>query len=103
MGVYLGECIANKLIKKNGDCKGRVLVLGVTFKENVPDLRNSRVIDLIHTLETKGFLVEVHDALADSEETKQAFGGFSQAVRASYISSQDNKFVELGRDFQRAR
>ena len=74
MGVYLGECIASKLIKKNGNCKGRVLVLGVTFKENVPDLRNSRVIDLIHTLETKGFLVEVHDPLADSGEAREAFG-----------------------------
>ena len=83
MGVYLGECIASKLIKKNGNCKGRVLVLGVTFKENVPDLRNSRVIDLICTLETKGFLVEVHDALADSEETKQALG-------VSLVPSLDN-------------
>lgn len=49
-------------------CPGRVLVLGLTFKENVPDLRNSKVADLIAGLVARGHEVVVHDSLADPEE-----------------------------------
>ena len=50
----------------------RILVLGLTFKENVPDLRNSRVIDIITTLRVHGFDVDVHD-LADADEAKHQY------------------------------
>ena len=53
---------------------GRVLVLGLTFKENVPDLRNSKVADLVRTLEGLGHRVSVHDALADPEEAFAQYG-----------------------------
>ena len=54
--------------------KAKVLVLGLTFKENVPDLRNTKVVDLINTLKKQGHDVDVHDAMADPEEAEKIFG-----------------------------
>jgi UDP-N-acetyl-D-galactosamine dehydrogenase len=51
-----------------------ILVLGITFKENVPDIRNSKVVDLVRHLEGCGHTVEVHDPLADSIETEREYG-----------------------------
>jgi UDP-N-acetyl-D-galactosamine dehydrogenase len=53
---------------------GRVLMLGLTFKENVPDLRNSRVADLIAGLRAAGLQVDVHDPLADHAEAAAIYG-----------------------------
>jgi UDP-N-acetyl-D-galactosamine dehydrogenase len=52
---------------------GRLLVLGLTFKEDVPDLRNSKVIDVVRGLEARGHSVEVHDPLADAAEAKAIY------------------------------
>ena len=52
----------------------RVLVLGLTFKENIPDLRNSKVIDIVVGLKAKGHRVTVHDAFADPGEAKAHYG-----------------------------
>ena len=54
--------------------KAKVLVLGLTFKENVPDLRNTKAVDLINTLKKQGHDVDVHDAMADPEEAEKFFG-----------------------------
>ena len=54
--------------------KPRTLVLGLTFKENLPDLRNSKVVDLIHGLQARGHAVDVHDPHADAAEAKSAYG-----------------------------
>jgi UDP-N-acetyl-D-galactosamine dehydrogenase len=54
--------------------KGRILVLGLTFKENVPDLRNSKVADLIAGLTARGHEVAVADPLADPDEAKALYG-----------------------------
>jgi UDP-N-acetyl-D-galactosamine dehydrogenase len=69
----MGEFIANKVVKlmiqKNHTIKGaRVLVLGITFKENCPDLRNSKVIDVIMELKEFGIEVDVFDSQADKNE-----------------------------------
>jgi UDP-N-acetyl-D-galactosamine dehydrogenase len=48
--------------------------MGLTFKENVPDLRNSRVIDVIRRLETLGHEVTIHDPLADAAEAQHEYG-----------------------------
>jgi UDP-N-acetyl-D-galactosamine dehydrogenase len=69
MGSYIGQRIAEQL-----DGVGRILVLGLTFKENVPDLRNTKVIDLIATLRMAGHLPEVHDPLADPTMTRALYG-----------------------------
>ena len=52
----------------------KVLVLGVTFKENCPDIRNSRVIDIIREFEDYGLQVDVHDPNADALEVKEEYG-----------------------------
>jgi UDP-N-acetyl-D-galactosamine dehydrogenase len=51
----------------------RLLVLGLTFKENVPDLRNTKVVDLVEALKMRGHQVDVHDACADPKEASQFF------------------------------
>src|SRR6478609_4936224 len=53
---------------------GSALVLGLTFKEDVPDLRNSKVADMIGALVAKGYRVTVHDPLADAAEAQHEFG-----------------------------
>src|SRR5690606_28015982 len=52
----------------------RVVVLGVTFKENVPDFRNTRVKDIVDDLAANGADVQVHDPLADSARVRSAYG-----------------------------
>lgn len=69
MGDFIAERVTAQL---SGG--GRMLVLGLTFKENVPDLRNSKVIDVINGLERRGFRVDVHDPLADLAEAEHEYG-----------------------------
>ncbi|TNE41535.1 MAG: nucleotide sugar dehydrogenase [Alphaproteobacteria bacterium] len=66
MGKFIADCIHAKLSGKS-----RILVLGLTFKENVPDLRNTKVKDIISVLRELGHQVDVHDPLADKDEAKQ--------------------------------
>ncbi len=66
--------IAARIDKILDDQGARVLVLGLTFKENVPDLRNTKVVDMIDALKAQGHAVDVHDALADGEATERLFG-----------------------------
>jgi UDP-N-acetyl-D-galactosamine dehydrogenase len=54
--------------------KAKVLVLGITFKENCPDIRNSRAIDVIRELQSFGADVEVYDPHADANEVKHEYG-----------------------------
>ena len=73
MGGYVAECIARELARQGKGAGARVLVLGLTFKENVPDLRNSHVIDIIGGLKTRGFSVDVHDPMADAHEAVEEY------------------------------
>ena len=57
-----------------GEGSAKVLVLGLTFKENVPDLRNTKAVDMINGLKNLGHDVDVHDAMADAEEAEKFFG-----------------------------
>jgi UDP-N-acetyl-D-galactosamine dehydrogenase len=75
MGVYIASEVVKQLIHSGSSVKGStVTVLGLTFKENVPDLRNTRVIDIVNELKTYGINVQVHDPLADSEEAVEEYG-----------------------------
>ena len=69
MAEYVAVRIDDQL-----DAASRVLVLGLTFKENVPDLRNSKVADVVRHLSAKGHEVQVHDPLADWEEADELYG-----------------------------
>jgi len=66
------ECIRRLLRRKVAG--GVVTILGLTFKENVPDTRNSRVIDIVRELESFGLKVQVHDPLASPEDAKHEYG-----------------------------
>ncbi|WP_456432123.1 nucleotide sugar dehydrogenase [Nitratifractor sp.] len=75
MGIHVANRVVKLLIHKGHTVKGsRVLVLGITFKENCPDIRNSRVIDVIRELEDFGCAVDVYDPWADQEEVRREYG-----------------------------
>jgi UDP-N-acetyl-D-glucosamine/UDP-N-acetyl-D-galactosamine dehydrogenase len=69
MGAWVADCIQERRGKA-----GTALVMGLAFKENVPDLRNSRVIDLVRRLEELGHRVAIHDPLADPAEARHEYG-----------------------------
>lgn len=73
MGRYVADEIAGALAEQ-GKPAARILVLGLTFKENVPDLRNTRVVDIVARLQSRGHAVDVHDALADPAEAQAEHG-----------------------------
>ena len=70
MGDFIAGCISEALGGKSSD----ILLLGLTFKENVPDLRNTKVVDLIAGLKKLGHRVSVHDAIADADEARHEYG-----------------------------
>lgn len=75
----MGKFIADKTIKLMAQAGSpiagaRAVVLGLTFKENCPDLRNSRVLDIVHELESFGVKVDVHDPVADAAEAAREYG-----------------------------
>jgi UDP-N-acetyl-D-galactosamine dehydrogenase len=69
----MGAWVADQVHARRGGT-GSVLVMGLTFKENVPDLRNSRVVDVIERLRALGHQVTVHDPLADPAEAQHEYG-----------------------------
>lgn len=75
MGPYAAAELVKAMIKKGHTiAKSRVLVMGLTFKENCPDLRNTRVIDVVNELKDFGCQVDVTDCWADSEEAEHEYG-----------------------------
>ncbi len=75
MGKFIAEQTIKQMIRNGSPVKGAaVTVLGLTFKEDCPDLRNSRVIDVIRELESYGVEVHVHDPIADPEEAVHEYG-----------------------------
>ena len=75
MGKYIAEQTVKHLIEADKTVKGaKVLVAGITFKENVNDIRNSRVIDIINELKEYGIAVMVADPLADVEAVEHEYG-----------------------------
>ena len=74
MGIYVANQVIKLMIKKGHKIEGsKVLVLGITFKENCPDIRNSRVIDVITELQEFGCKIDVYDPWADKEEVKHEY------------------------------
>lgn len=75
MGILVANQVIKLMIKKAHRIEGsQVLILGITFKENCPDIRNSRVIDVINELHSFGCAVDVYDPWADAEEVKHEYG-----------------------------
>ncbi len=106
MGAYIAESVAADLASS-----ARVLVMGLTFKENVPDLRNTRVVDIVARLKELGHEVVVHDPIADPAEAEQFYGialspelggGYDAAIGAvaheAYVNLSDEGLAGLVRD-----
>ena len=74
MGIYVANQVIKLMIKKGHRVEGsKILVFGITFKENCPDIRNSRVIDVITELKDFGCQVDVTDYWADESEVKHEY------------------------------
>ncbi|MBS4539276.1 nucleotide sugar dehydrogenase [Clostridium sp. D2Q-11] len=75
MGKYVAENTVKKLIKADKQIKGsKVVIFGITFKENCPDVRNTKVIDIINELKEYGVDIIIVDPLADPEEVWEEYG-----------------------------
>jgi UDP-N-acetyl-D-galactosamine dehydrogenase len=103
MGKYIAEQVIKKLIVNNFPVKNaKVAVLGLTFKENCADLRNSKVIDVIDELRAYGVDVYVHDPLAESKDAYKEYGinlvswDDLPAVDAMIVSVSHKEFIDKG-------
>ncbi len=75
MGSYVAHEVVKLMIKKDGKVKnGNALIMGITFKENCPDIRNSKAIDVITELKNYNLNVDVFDPWANAEEVQHEFG-----------------------------
>ncbi|GAB3328055.1 Vi polysaccharide biosynthesis UDP-N-acetylglucosamine C-6 dehydrogenase TviB [Marivirga atlantica] len=75
MGAHVASSVVKLMAQKGSVIKGsKALVLGITFKENCPDIRNSKVIDVVKELHSYGIEVDTYDPQADKEEVKHEYG-----------------------------
>ena len=75
MGIFIANKVVKLMIHKGQKVQGRrVLVLGITFKENCTDIRNSRVVDIVKELADFGCKVDVYDPWAESDDVKHEYG-----------------------------
>ena len=104
MGMYVANKLVKLMIQNGKHIKGsKILVMGITFKENCPDIRNSKVVDIIDELKEFGCCVDVVDPMADGNEVKHEYGLELADCRSCLNSSYDavllavahNKFKEV--------
>ncbi len=75
MGYYVVSQVVKLMLNREIQIKGaRVLILGFTFKENCPDVRNTKVIDIVHEFETYGAILDIHDPWADPGDIQSEYG-----------------------------
>ena len=114
MSLYVASRIIKKMLTKGlQPMDARVLILGLAFKENCPDVRNTKVIDIVRELVSYGAIVDVHDPWVDPEEAKAEYGielRMQPAVEAYdvvVVAVAHRQFKELGeagiRAFGKAR
>jgi UDP-N-acetyl-D-glucosamine/UDP-N-acetyl-D-galactosamine dehydrogenase len=109
MGRYVADQVLRLMGRRGLNPVGaRVLVLGLAFKENCPDVRNTRVVDIVRELREYGALVDVHDPWVDAEEARREYGiaTVDEPARGAYaavvVAVAHRQFRELGagiRDF----
>ncbi len=109
MGAYVADQALKLMLRKRINPVGaRVLVLGLAFKENCPDLRNTRVVDIVRALESCNARVDVHDPWADAAEARREYGlelvprPETGAYDAVILAVGHAQFRELGGDGVRA-
>ncbi len=75
MGIYVAQQVAQLMIQRRIQVRdSRILVMGLTFKENCPDVRNTKIVDVVRELEKFGARVDVHDPWADAAEAEHEYG-----------------------------
>jgi UDP-N-acetyl-D-glucosamine/UDP-N-acetyl-D-galactosamine dehydrogenase len=86
MGAYIAKHVLQHIILHNGNVReAKILVLGATFKENVTDIRNSKVADVVHHLQSYYLNVDVADSYADNKELMHEYGfGLVQQIATDY-------------------
>ncbi len=103
MGGYVASQLVKSMVKRRIQVQGsRVLIMGLTFKENCPDLRNTRVVDIVAELAGYDVAVDVYDPWVDAEEAKREYGltPVAAPVEGSYdgivLAVAHHQFVEMG-------
>jgi UDP-N-acetyl-D-galactosamine dehydrogenase len=110
MGAYVSNQVIKLLLQKNmlNGSNTKVLLLGLTFKENCPDLRNTRVVDIVAELQDYGIQVDVQDPWVDADECVHEYGirPIKKPAQGEYdaiiLTVAHNEFVEMGIDAIRA-
>ena len=105
MPAYVANRVVKLMIQKGHKVQGaNVLVLGITFKENCPDIRNSKVIGVIHELQDYGCNVIIHDPWADAKEVQHEYGlelsprpngGSEATIDAVVLAVSHDKFRDI--------
>jgi len=105
MGVYVADQVTRLMTKKRIHVvDAKILIMGLTFKENCPDLRNTRVVDLVAEFENFNCNVDVFDPWINKEEAKHEYGisPIEQPQKDEYdaivLAVAHNEFIELGAD-----
>lgn len=103
MGAFVAARVIKAMLKRKIQIDGaKVLIMGFTFKENCPDLRNTRVIDVVRELSEFGILVDIYDPWADPVEALQEYGVYMTAklgrdiYDALIVTVAHNEFLEMG-------
>lgn len=103
MGEYVVTQLVKTMIKKRIQIEGaKVLVLGLSFKENCPDVRNTKVIDIVHELQKYNVEIDVHDPWIDADEAKREYSitPISQPLSKQYdgiiIAVAHEQFIKMG-------
>jgi UDP-N-acetyl-D-galactosamine dehydrogenase len=104
MGRYFAREVIKRMIGQSMQVKdARVLMLGITFKEDVPDIRNSKVMDIINELREFGMIIDVWEPVADPGEVKHEYGiaPVAQPEPGAYdavvLAVKHRQFLELGK------
>ncbi len=110
MGSFVADKVVKLMIHKDHKIKGsKALILGVTFKENCPDVRNTRVVDIYHELKQFGLDVDIYDPWADPLEVQAEYGlsifneldSDLSKYRALIVAVAHNEFLSL--DYQKLK
>jgi len=109
MGPYVADQVIKLMVRKGiNPVNARVLVLGLAFKENCPDLRNTRVVDIVDTLRGYNMQVDVHDPWVDANEARHEYGleVLAQPEPGRYdavvVAAAHRQFIALGNSGIRA-
>lgn len=97
MGAYVAGQMVKAMLKRRIQVSGaKVLVLGLAFKENCPDLRNTKVVDIIGDLQDYGITVDVHDPWVDAEQARAEYG--VEMVAAPETAAYDGIILAVAHD-----